>query len=66
MFRAAELVLITKSDLLEVLGDFDPGTAESYLRQIANPAPQLVLSARSGTGMNAWLEWIRDSVAGHR
>lgn len=66
MFRAAELVLITKSDLLQVLGDFDPGTAESYLRQIANPAPQLVLSARSGTGMDAWLEWIRDSVVSHR
>jgi hydrogenase nickel incorporation protein HypB len=66
MFRAAELVLITKSDLLEVLGDFDPETAESYLRQLANPAPQLVLSARSGTGMDAWLEWIRDALASRR
>ena len=59
MFRAADLVLITKSDLLQVLGDFDPGTAESYLRQIANPAPLLELSAKSGSGMDAWLEWIR-------
>jgi hydrogenase nickel incorporation protein HypB len=66
MFRAAELVLITKSDLLEVLGDFDPETAESYLRQLANPAPQLVLSARSGTGMDAWLKWIRDALASQR
>jgi len=62
MFRAADLVLITKSDLLEVLGDFDPGTAESYLRQIANPAPLIELSARNGAGMDAWLSWIRGEV----
>jgi hydrogenase nickel incorporation protein HypB len=59
MFRAADLVLITKSDLLEVLGDFDPGTAEVYLRQVANPAPLLEVSARNGAGMDAWLDWIR-------
>jgi len=59
MFRAADLVLITKSDLLEVLGDFDPESAETHLRQIANPAPLYKVSARSGDGMDAWLEWIR-------
>jgi hydrogenase nickel incorporation protein HypB len=62
MFRAADLVLITKCDLLEVLGDFDPGTAESYLRQIANPAPLIELSARNGVGMDAWLSWVRGEV----
>jgi len=59
MFRAADLVLITKSDLLEVLDDFDPQTAESYLRQVANPAPLYEISAKSGSGMDVWLEWIR-------
>jgi hydrogenase nickel incorporation protein HypB len=62
MFRAADLVLITKSDLLEVLDDFDPQTAESYLRQIANPAPLYEISAKSGSGMDAWLDWIRREV----
>lgn len=59
MFRAADLVLVTKSDLLEVLGDFDPDAAEGYLRQIANPAPLYQLSARTGEGMDGWLDWIR-------
>ena len=59
MFRAADLVLITKSDLLEVLDDFDSDTAELYLRQVANPAPLFELSAKSGNGMDAWLEWVR-------
>ena len=66
MFRSADLVLITKSDLLEVLGDFDPGTAESYLRQLANPAPQLVLSARNGEGMDDWLDWVRGEAGSRK
>ena len=55
----ADLVLITKSDLLPVLDDFDPAVAEQYLRQLANPAPQLNLSARSGEGLGEWLDWLR-------
>jgi len=60
MFRAADLVVITKADLLEVLGDFDPRAAENCLRQIANPAPLIEVSARSGDGMQAWLGWVRE------
>jgi hydrogenase nickel incorporation protein HypB len=59
MFRAADLVLITKSDLLEVLGDFEPESAENYLRQLANPAPLYKVSAKTGEGMQAWLDWVR-------
>lgn len=58
MFRAADLVLVTKSDLLPVLGDFDPAVAERYVRQLANAAPVLELSARSGDGMVRWLDWL--------
>jgi hydrogenase nickel incorporation protein HypB len=58
MFRAADLVLITKSDLLEVLGDFDPARAETCLRNLANTAPLLELSSRDGTGIDSWLSWL--------
>ena len=58
MFRAADLVLITKADLLEVLGDFDPGRAEECLRNLANRAPLFELSSRAGSGMNDWLDWL--------
>jgi hydrogenase nickel incorporation protein HypB len=63
MFRAADLVLISKSDLLPVLDDFDPAYAEQCLRQLANTAPLLSLSARNGEGMNEWLGWLRDRLA---
>lgn len=59
MFRAADLVLLTKTDLLAVLEDFDPARAEACLRALANPAPLLPLSAKTGEGLEAWLEWLR-------
>jgi len=63
MFRAADLVLLTKSDLLAVLDDFDPAEALRCLQQLANPAPMLTLSAKSGDGMQDWLTWIDKAVA---
>lgn len=63
MFRAADLVLVTKSDLLPVLGDFDPAEAERYLRQLASLAPVFELSARTGDGMHHWLDWLEQGRA---
>lgn len=62
MFRATDLLLLSKSDLLSVLGDFDPAKAEHYLRQLANAAPVLSLSARSGDGLTLWIDWLRQHV----
>jgi len=62
MFRAADLLLITKSDIIDILGDFDPVRAERYLRDLANPAPVIRLSARSGDGMTAWTDWLIESL----
>lgn len=59
MFRAAELVLLSKIDLLPYLSDFDPQTAERALRDLASQAPMLALSARDGRGMGAWYDWLR-------
>lgn len=66
MFRAADLVLLTKTDLLPALDDFDPDRAEHYLRQLTNPALALRLSAKKRDGLNAWFDWLRQEVAGQR
>ena len=66
MFRAADLVLLSKADLLPVLDDFDPAYAESCLRELASEAPMVEISARKGTGMNAWLDWLRTELAALR
>ena len=58
MFRKADLVLLTKIDLLPALPDFDRAALEEALARVM-PAPRLIaVSARSGAGMDEWIEWI--------
>ena len=66
MFRAADLMLLTKSDLLPVLDDFSPERAEQCLRRLANAAPVQQLSARKGIGLDGWFDWLRGEVAARR
>lgn len=66
MFRAADVMLLTKIDLLPVLDDFDPQRAEACLRQLATPAPVLSLSARKAQGLEAWFAWLRQEVRTQR
>ncbi len=63
MFRAADLVLLSKSDLLPVLDDFNPDNARRHLRELASSAPVLELSSKNGAGMNQWLRWLLDEIA---
>ena len=58
MFRAAELVLLSKCDLLPVLDDFSPARARQHVRELANPADVVELSAKTGDGMKQWLDWV--------
>lgn len=58
MFAAADLMLLTKIDLLPHL-DFDIAACIDHARRV-NPGIQVLqLSARSGEGMDQWLDWLR-------
>jgi hydrogenase nickel incorporation protein HypB len=57
MFRKADLVLLTKVDLLPHL-DLDVPAIEAGLARVM-PAPALLkVSARTGEGVEAWLSWL--------
>jgi hydrogenase nickel incorporation protein HypB len=58
MFRAADVMLITKSDLQPYLPEFSPARAEAYVRRLASDAPVIALSAKSGDGVPLWHEWL--------
>ncbi len=66
MFRSADLMLLTKTDLLPVLDDFSPVRAERCLRQLANGAQVLQLSARKSIGIDEWLDWLHNEVKAQR
>ncbi len=66
MFRTADLVMISKSDLLPYLDDFKPENARRYLRDIASTAPVIEISSKDNTGMSEWLEWITQQVTERR
>lgn len=62
MFHTADLVLLNKIDLLPYV-DFDVARAEDHARS-ANPDVQLLrVSARTGEGLEAWYEWLRQEIA---
>jgi len=62
VFRGAQLVVISKADLLGVLDDFDPSYATDCVRQLANEAPVIEVSAKTGDGMSNWLDWVQDEL----
>ncbi len=62
MFRGSDLILVTKTDLLPFLDDFDVSKAETNIRNLANPAPVLQLSARKNLGMEEWISWLKHQI----
>ena len=58
MFAAAGLMLLNKVDLLPHL-DFDVGGCIALARRVNPRLPVLQVSARSGEGMDGWLDWLR-------
>jgi hydrogenase nickel incorporation protein HypB len=58
MFRKADLVLLTKIDLLPHLPDVRIETIREALQHV-NPAPALMpVSARTGEGLSQWIAWL--------
>ena len=66
MFRASDLMLITKTDLLAYLDDFDTAAARACLRQLANDAPVIEVSVKQPGSLDLWLQWISDAVERNR
>jgi hydrogenase nickel incorporation protein HypB len=58
MFRAADLMLLSKCDLLPHL-DFDADLAVANARRIHPDIGVIRVSASSGEGMTEWLDWIK-------
>lgn len=61
MFKSAQLVIINKIDVAEVLG-FDLERARENVRAIAPQAELLELSARTGEGLEGWYAYLEQQL----
>jgi hydrogenase nickel incorporation protein HypB len=57
MFRACELVIVNKIDLLPHL-EFDLPKLMYNIDQVHPDVETIVLSARTGEGIDAWRQWL--------
>lgn len=66
MFRAADLVVLSKADLLGVMEDFDPVRAEGALRALGRRTPLIRAAARRAPSLEAWLAWLEQQLSAPR
>jgi hydrogenase nickel incorporation protein HypB len=59
MFQKADLVLLTKVDLIPHL-DFDLAAVQDALARVMPGAKMLKVSAKTGEGIHAWLHWLEE------
>jgi hydrogenase nickel incorporation protein HypB len=61
MFRACDLVVINKIDLLPHL-DIDVERLEANVQAVHPGVPTMRVSARTGEGIEQWREWLRTTA----
>ncbi|NLH83387.1 MAG: hydrogenase nickel incorporation protein HypB [Phyllobacteriaceae bacterium] len=66
IFRGADLVLVTKTDLLPHFDEFDLARAHRSIDRVRGRAPIVDASAKTGEGMSAWVDWLVCEMRAHR
>jgi len=66
IFRASDLVLLSKTDLLDLLDDFDPARAAAAVRALGRETPTIHVASRRRPAMSAWLAWLEQELAACR
>lgn len=61
MFRCADLMLVTKTDLLPYV-DFDLDKCLSYARRINPDIDIVTLSTVKGNGLTLWYDWLKHKL----
>jgi hydrogenase nickel incorporation protein HypB len=64
MFRKADLIVVTKLDLLPLLPEFQLDLLRENLGHVMPEPACIALSARSGEGLDAWIQWLEHTRAG--
>ena len=60
MFRKADLVVISKMDLLPHLPDVSLGVMQENVARVMPSAHTIALSATTGEGVNEFIAWLEE------
>jgi hydrogenase nickel incorporation protein HypB len=63
MFRACDLVVLSKTDLLAVLDDFDPARALQSLRGLGVATPMIHTASRRTPSLAGWIAWLETHLS---
>ena len=66
IFRASDLVVLSKTDLLEIMEDFAPERAEAALAALGRGTPMIRTAARRAPMLDPWLEWLAQKLTAPR
>lgn len=61
LFHRAGVMLLNKIDLLPYV-DFNIGTATAHARRLNGDLALFEVSCRTGEGLGAWYDWLREAV----
>ena len=61
MFKSANVAIVNKIDIAEVVG-FDREIAIANIQRVAPQATILEVSARTGAGMENWYRYLEEQV----
>ena len=62
LFQPADVILINKIDLLELL-DYDLDRVLTDIARLNTRAPVLQLSTKTGDGLDAWYDWLAEQAS---
>lgn len=64
MFQISDVVLINKCDTLGIFDDFDTEAVRERIHKLNPKAEVFYVSAKTGEGFDAWIDWLRREVCG--
>jgi hydrogenase nickel incorporation protein HypB len=65
IFHTADVALITKADLAAAV-EFDAAAAQRNIQSVRPGMPVLVISAKTGQGMDGWSRFLREKTPARR
>ena len=63
MFRAADVVMLSKADLLDVMPEFNPASATDALKSLGKDLPLMRTSNKTSVGLDDWVRWLKDELS---